>query len=200
MSSVLIHQKNILSMSSLSITKQSIVVPSKIKVSLENSNLIFEGPLGKICLDLQQHDTLGECFFSIEPLDTGQHLLSLSTTQKKSKVFLNAFKSLIVQYFTGLTQGFLVSLECHGIGYRVQLEKNTLQFKLGFSHASEFHLPDDVQVFLPKPNVICFFGIDKKRLHKIASDVQSLKLPDAYKGKGLRLSHIHLSLKEGKKK
>ena len=68
MSSVLIHQKNILSMSSLSITKQSIVVPSKIKVSLENSNLIFEGPLGKICLDLQQHDTLGECFFSIEPL------------------------------------------------------------------------------------------------------------------------------------
>ena len=200
MSSVLIHQKNILSMRSLSITKQSIVVPSKIKVSLENSNLIFEGPLGKICLDLQQHDTLGECFFSIEPLDTGQHLLSLSTTQKKSKVFLNAFKSLIVQYFTGLTQGFLVSLECHGIGYRVQLEKNTLQFKLGFSHASEFHLPDDVQVFLPKPNVICFFGIDKKRLHKIASDVQSLKLPDAYKGKGLRLSHIHLSLKEGKKK
>ena len=141
MSSVLIHQKNILSMSSLSITKQSIVVPSKIKVSLENSNLIFEGPLGKICLDLQQHDTLGECFFSIHPLDTGQHLLSLSTTQKKSKVFLNAFKSLIVQYFTGLTQGFLVSLECHGIGYRVQLEKNTLQFKLGFSHASEFHLP-----------------------------------------------------------
>ena len=112
MSSVLIHQKNILSMSSLSITKQSIVVPSQIKVSLENSNLIFEGPLGKICLDLQQHDTLGDCFFSIHPLDTGQHLLSLSTTQKKSKVFLNAFKSLIVQYFTGLTQGFLVSLEC----------------------------------------------------------------------------------------
>ena len=63
-----------------------------------------------------------------------------------------------------------------------------------------FIFPDDVQVFLPKPNVICFFGIDKKRLHKIASDVQSLKLPDAYKGKGLRLSHIHLSLKEGKKK
>jgi len=55
-------------------------------------------------------------------------------------------------------------------------------------------------VFLPKQNVICFFGIDKKRLHKIAADVQSLKLPDAYKGKGLRLSHIHLSLKEGKKK
>ena len=56
MSSILITEKNILSMSSLSITKQSIVVPSQIKVTLENSNLIFEGPLGKICLDLQQHD------------------------------------------------------------------------------------------------------------------------------------------------
>ena len=35
------NQKNILSMSSLSITKQSIVVPSQIKVTLENSNLNF---------------------------------------------------------------------------------------------------------------------------------------------------------------
>jgi large subunit ribosomal protein L6 len=187
-------------MSSLSITKQSIIVPSKITVTLEKSKLIFEGPLGKICLDLTQHDNLGDCFFSIEPLETGQHLLSFSTTKKKSKVFLNAFKSLIAQYFTGLTQGFLVSLECVGIGYRVQLQQGILQFKLGFSHSSEFYIPEDVKAFLPKPNVICFFGIDKKRLHKIASEVQSLKFPDVYKGKGLRLFNVNLRFKEGKKK
>ena len=70
MSSILITEKNILSMSSLSITKQSIVVPSQIKVTLENSNLIFEGPLGKICLDLQQHDKLGAVSYTHLTLPT----------------------------------------------------------------------------------------------------------------------------------
>jgi large subunit ribosomal protein L6 len=183
-----------------SMTKESILVPANIQVALENSNLTFNGPLGQISLNLRQHDKVGECFFFLETLDNGQKSLSLSTTHKKNKVFLNAFKSMVLQYFTGLTQGFLIVLECVGIGYKVQLEQNCLELKLGFSHSMEFMLPQDVQVFLPKQNVICFFGIDKKRLHQVASEVQSLKYPDAYKGKGLRFKNaVHL-LKEGKKK
>lgn len=180
--------------------KQSIVIPSSIQVRLENSHLIFDGPLGQISLDLKQHDKVGECFFFLEGLENGQRLVSLSTTKKNKKVFLNSFKSLIHQYFKGLTQGFLVVLECVGIGYKVQLETNSLEFKLGFSHPVQFLLPQDVQVFVPKPNVICFFGIDKKRLYQVASQVQSLKFPDVYKGKGLRFKHVNYLLKEGKKK
>lgn len=121
--------------------KQSIVIPSSIQVRLENSHLIFDGPLGQISLDLKQHDKVGECFFFLEVLDNGQRLVSLSTTKKNKKVFLNSFKSLIHQYFKGLTQGFLVVLECVGIGYKVQLETNSLEFKLGFSHPVQFLLP-----------------------------------------------------------
>lgn len=180
--------------------KQSIVIPSSIQVKLENSHLIFDGPLGQISLDLKQHDKVGECFFFLESLENGQSLVSLSTTKKNKKEFLNSFKSLIHQYLKGLTQGFLVVLECIGIGYKVQLQKNSLELKLGFSHPVQFFLPQDVQVFLPKPNVICFFGIDKKRLYQVASQVQSLKIPDVYKGKGLRFKNVNYLLKEGKKK
>ena len=116
-------------MKSIQITNQLVKIPSKIHVSLENSNLIFTGPLGKISLDLKKHDTLGECFFAIETnAPTGQ-LLNISTTQPKGKILLNSLTSLISQYFTGLSQGFLVTLECIGIGYKVQLVKNTLQLK-----------------------------------------------------------------------
>jgi len=45
------------------ILKQSILIPSSIQVELENSQLIFHGPLGQISLDLHQHDKVGECFF-----------------------------------------------------------------------------------------------------------------------------------------
>ena len=187
-------------MKSIQITNQLVKIPSKIHVSIENSNLIFTGPLGKISLDLKKHDTLGECFFAIETnAPTGQ-LLNISTTQPKGKILLNSLTSLISQYFTGLSQGFLVTLECIGIGYKVQLVKNILQLKVGFSHGVDFIVPTDVQVFLPKANTICLFGIDKKRLYQIAAQLQSLKVPDSYKGKGLKLAHTKLSLKEGKKK
>jgi len=93
-----------------------------------------------------------------------------------------------------------VILECVGIGYKVQLQKNALELKVGFSHSIEYVLPKDVQVFLPKSNVICFFGIDKKRLYQVASQVQSIKSPDVYKGKGLRFKNVKYFLKEGKKK
>jgi len=182
------------------ILKQSILIPSSIQVELENSQLIFHGPLGQISLDLHQHDKVGECFFFLESLETGQRVLSFTSTKKKKKIFLNSFKSLLSQYFTGLTQGFLVILECVGIGYKVQLQKNALELKVGFSHSIEYVLPKDVQVFLPKSNVICFFGIDKKRLYQVASQVQSIKSPDVYKGKGLRFKNVKYFLKEGKKK
>lgn len=187
-------------MTSIVMTKQFVVVPATISLTMEKSMLIFEGPLGKISLDLKQHDQLGECFFSVKSLKDGQHLLSFSTTKKKGKPFLNAFKACLAQYFKGLTQGFLTSLECVGIGYKVQTQKNVLHLRLGFSHVTEFVVPNDIQVFLPKPNIICFFGIDKKKVHKVASDLQLLKFPDAYKGKGLRFCHMPVSLKEGKKK
>lgn len=187
-------------MKSVQITNKLVKIPSKIHVSLENSHLIFTGPLGKISLDLKKHDTLGECFFSIgSNTPTGQ-LLNISTTQPKGKILLNSLTSLISQYFTGLSQGFLVTLECIGIGYKVQLVKNILQLKVGFSHGVDFTVPTDVQVFLPKANTICLFGVDKKRLYQIAAQLQSVKIPDSYKGKGLKLAHTKLSLKEGKKK
>ena len=46
-------EKEKLKMKSIQITNQLVKIPSKIHVSLENSNLIFTGPLGKISLDLK---------------------------------------------------------------------------------------------------------------------------------------------------
>jgi len=187
-------------MNSQLITKQSISVPSAISVSCQNSVLLLKGPLGQVKVNLQKHDKLGDCFFFVQTTQKNETVLTFSITKKRGKVFLNAFKSLISQYFVGLTQGFLVTLECVGIGYRITLENKTLRFKVGLSHVLDFCVPEDVQVFLPKQNVLCFFGVDKKRLNKIAAEVQFLKFPDSYKGKGLRLKHVKYSLKEGKQK
>jgi ribosomal protein L6P/L9E len=60
-------------------------------------------------------------------------------------------------------------------------------------------VPQDVQVFSPKPKLFVFLELIKKG-YQIAAELQSLKFPDAYKGKGLKFTHIPVSFKEGKEK
>jgi len=182
------------------VKSKSLLVPSNIMIQLEQNKVILQGPLGMIQVNLSTYDKVGDCFFSLKSLKNNQSLLCLSSTQDKNFAFLNSLEAIFKQYFIGLTQGFLVSLECVGVGYKVSVNKNTLEFKLGYSHTSVFVFPEDVEVFLPKPNLICFFGLDKKRLHNLAAQVQNLKIPDAYKGKGLQWKNVKYNLKEGKKK
>ena len=100
----------------------------------------------------------------------------------------------------GVSQGFQKRLKLVGIGFRVQKQNNSLQFKLGFSHEITFQLPDGIDAICPKPDQIVLFGIRKDYLNQTAAKIRSLRKPDSYKGKGIQFEDEILILKEGKKK
>ena len=58
----------------------------------------------------------------------------------------------------------------------------------------------DIKVFLPKPITLVIFGIDKQRVSQIVAQLRAIKLPEPYKGKGLRRKSEYVFRKEGKKK
>ena len=99
-----------------------------------------------------------------------------------------------------LSKGFKKTLNLVGIGYRVQVNKQTLTMKLGFSHDVIFTIPEGIKAVCPKSDQIVLFGIKKDFLHKVASSIRLLRKPDAYKGKGILFDNENLRLKEGKKK
>lgn len=167
-------------------------IPENISIKKHNTTLIFFGPLGSTGIDLEK----------IDP--TGLSAILLNETSLKiitpSKPYAGLFKKIFLNKIQGVTRGFLIYLKIVGIGYRAHLEKNSIFFKLGYSHDIIYNIPESVKIFLVDPTLLCIFGIDKNQVSQIASKLRSLRKPSVYKGKGIRFLDEKISLKTGKRK
>ena len=55
-------------------------------------------------------------------------------------------------------------------------------------------------MFTPKPTQLVVFGIDKQRVSQVLAQLRSIRIPEPYKGKGLRRKTDIILRKEIKKK
>ena len=169
------------------IGKRKIDIPEGVTINIELHKMFIEGKLGLITLNLSK---------------------GIDIEKKSNQIFVKSkIKSLwgtertrINNAILGVSQGFQKSLKLVGIGYRAQLKNKILSLKVGFSHEVSYILPEGVDAICPKTDHIVLFGIQKDFLCKVASEIRSIKVPDSYKGKGLRFEDEILILKEGKKK
>ena len=99
----------------------------------------------------------------------------------------------------GVSEGFKKELEINGVGYRAQLQGNTLKLNLGLSHDVDFPIPSDVMVSAPKPTQIIIEGIDPQRVGQVAANIREWRKPEPYKGKGVHIVGQYVRRKEGKK-
>lgn len=103
---------------------------------------------------------------------------------------------------SGVAEGFAVTLELHGVGYRAEadLERNVVSFRLGFCHPHEVPLVDgDVFLNVISPQVVQVAGINRSKVHQTASKIRALRPPEPYKGKGVRYRSEQVRRKETKK-
>ncbi|KAL5563078.1 hypothetical protein UlMin_032825 [Ulmus minor] len=87
------------------------------------------------------------------------------------------------------------------VGYKARAEAagRLLFLKLGYSHEVELIVPPAVCVFCFKNNVICCIGIDKQRVHQLATAIRSCKPPEVYKGKWILYIDEFIKKKQGNK-
>ena len=100
----------------------------------------------------------------------------------------------------GVSEGFEKNLELHGVGYRANLQGQTLVLQLGFSHDVHYQIPQGVQVAVDKQTKVSVTGIDKQLVGQVAANIKSYRPPEPYKGKGVRYEGEYIMRKEGKKK
>ena len=171
------------------IGKTPIEIPDKVKVNITNDSVVVEGPKGKLSMAIhpyvkvyQEGNTLKVERFSDAPFHRAIH----GTTA-----------ALIRNMIKGVTEGFTVTLELVGLGYRASIKGSNLELNLGLSHPVVFPIPSDVKIEV-KENKIVVSGIDKQRVGQVAADIRALRKPDVYKGKGIRYEDEVLKLKAGK--
>jgi large subunit ribosomal protein L6 len=174
------------------IGKKPITIPDKVSVEVGAGTVKVKGPKGE--LNWGYPDRI-----KVSNIDKGSILVKRSGDSKPERELHGLTRSIIANMITGVSEGYQKVLDIVGVGYKAQVKGDKIMFSLGYSHPVEFQLPQGIKASVdPKQTQITLSGIDKQQLGQLAASIKALRLPDAYKGKGVRYSGERLKLKVGK--
>lgn len=172
------------------IGKKSITVPKDVKIEINDSIILVEGPKGKLTRTLSKR-------INIQIKDELLFVKRMSDT-KLDKSLHGLTRALILNMIKGVTEGYTKELEIVGVGFRAQVQTNNLNMQLGFSHPVNFAIPEGIKIETPKQTQIVVRGIDKEMVGKVASEIRRIYPPEPYKGKGIRYVGEFVKKKVGK--
>jgi large subunit ribosomal protein L6 len=165
-------------------------VPPGVKVSFEDEIIIVEGPKGK--LTQKYHPVI-----TFEAGD-GHIQVERVNDEKQTKSFHGLYRNLLNNMVVGVSAGFARSLIITGVGYRAEVQGNVLVMNLGYSNEILVGIPEDLSVVTEPNGKLTISGIDKQRVGEFASQIRKLRLPEPYKGKGIRYEDEQIRRKAGK--
>ena len=171
------------------IGKAPIGIPDKVEVKIDGSTVEVKGPKGQLSYTFRKEVKIvkADKVINVTPSDD-------STT---ARALWGMSRTLLGNMVTGVTTGFVKSLEFNGVGYKAAVAGNTLTLNLGYSHPIEYKLPKGVEAKVVK-NIIEIHGSDKELVGFVAAQVRSYREPEPYKGKGIRYSDEKIIRKAGK--
>ena len=171
------------------IGKMPIDIPQGVEVTITGDKVTVKGPKGELSRSFP-----GE--IGIQVLDN--QVLVTRPENKRFKAFHGLTRTLVANMVEGVTKGFQKNLEIVGVGYRAALQGNKLVLQLGYSHPVEFIPPKGIEVEVPSPTKISIKGIDKEQVGALAADIRAQRVPEPYKGKGVRYEGEYVRRKVGK--
>ena len=170
------------------IGKKPIEVPQGVEVKVDNNTVTVKGPKG----------TLTQKFLPAVNIALEDGKVVVTVASEKDGNLHGLTRTLINNMIIGVTQGFEKALEINGIGYRAQKQGKKLVMSLGYSHPVEVEECEGITIEVPNPNSIIVKGIDKQLVGQIAANIREYKLPEPYKGKGIKYVGERIRRKEGK--
>lgn len=173
------------------IGNKAIVLPAGVTITVAEGNFVtVKGPKGELSFQFNS-----ELEISIEGTEC---VVKRPNETKQIKMLHGTTRALLNNMVVGVSEGFKKQLEISGVGYRAQLQGNTLVVSAGYSHLVEMPVPAGLTVELPKNTTIIVSGIDKQLVGQFAADIREVRKPEPYKGKGIKYADEHIRRKEGK--
>ncbi len=172
------------------IGKMPIAIPAGVEVKIEDQIVTVKN--GKTVLT---QAVPGDITVTI---DNGIINVNRPSDQKEHRALHGLTRSLINNMVVGVSQGFSKNLEINGIGFKAVKEGNKVVLSLGFSHTIDVVEPEGITIEVPAANRLVVKGADKQLVGETAAKIRSLRVPDPYKGKGIKYDFEVIKLKEGK--
>ncbi|MCZ6775736.1 MAG: 50S ribosomal protein L6 [Ignavibacteria bacterium] len=172
------------------IGKKPIQIVTGVKVLKTDREVKVKGPKGE--LSARVHPEIG---FEI---NDDHIILTRRSDQKEHRSLHGLWRALIQNMVIGVSEGYTKKLELVGVGYRAELKGKKLQLLMGYSHPILFAPPEDIKIETPTATTISISGIDKQLVGQVAAKIRSFRLPEPYKGKGIRYEGEYIRRKAGK--
>jgi large subunit ribosomal protein L6 len=174
------------------IGQKIITIPSGVQVSLSEGSIVVKGPKGTLTKTLPVAVTL-----SIEG-DTVTVAPAHEHPSREERSLWGLWRALVNNMVIGVSAGWEENLEFQGVGYKANLKGKDLELSLGYSHPITITAPEGI-TFVPDKASIKITGTDKEQVGHIAAIIRSKRLPEPYKGSGIRYSTEVIKKKAGKK-
>ena len=166
-------------------------LPQGVKVNVTDSLVSVEGPKGKL-----SQSYLPEVEIAVK---NGAVVVTRKSDSKQAKACHGLYRNLVNNMVIGVSEGFKKALIITGVGYRAEVQGKALVLSLGYSTDFAVAIPEGLSVAVEaNAQKVVVSGSDRALVGKFASEVRGLRLPEPYKGKGIRYEDEKIRKKVGK--
>jgi large subunit ribosomal protein L6 len=177
------------------IGKLPISLPEGVKVSVSDENIVTVKS-AKGTLHQQVNPDI-----KVEVQD-GQLTLARPSDERQHRSMHGLYRSLLANMVKGVSEGFTITQELIGVGYKAQATGQLLELTLGYSHYIAIEMPPEISVTTVtergKNPTIIMTSCDKQLIGQVAAKIRSFRKPEPYKGKGIRFKGEEVRRKAGK--
>ncbi len=172
------------------IGKKPITIPEGVEVKLNGNTISVKGPKGALEKELNPIVNVA--------IEGNTITVTRPNDEALSRSLHGLTRTLINNMVIGVKEEFKKELEINGVGYRVAKQGNNLNLSLGYSHPVIFEAPEGITFDIPNANQIIVRGIDKELVGQTAAVIRTKRMPEVYKGKGIKYADEVIRRKEGK--
>lgn len=176
------------------IGKLPINIPAGVTVVAKDGVVSVKGPKGELTQKVDPIISLN--------IEDGKVELTRPNEEKETKAKHGLYRALINNMVKGVSEGYKKELELVGVGYRAQNQGQILELSLGYSHSIYFSLPNEIKVETKNERnqnpFIILESCDKQLLGQVCAKIRSYRMPEPYKGKGIKFVGEYIRRKAGK--
>ena len=166
-------------------------IPAGVEATVSEDKITIKGPKGSLDFPLSKS--------VIVKVDGNSLSVERNDESDGSNVMQGTTNAIIKNMIEGVSKGFEKGLEIIGVGYRFQVQGDSLTVNAGYSHPVKITVPAGLTVEQVSNTEIVVKGINKELVGEFAANIRKVRKPEPYKGKGIRYKGEVVRRKEGKK-
>ena len=176
------------------IGKLPIQLPSGVSITQKDNVVTVKGPKGELTQSINPDIKVN--------VDNGVLTVERPSDERHHRALHGLYRSLINNMVVGVSDGYTKQLELIGVGYRAPNEGQVLELSLGYTHNIYLQLPKEIKLETKternKAPLIILESADKQLLGQVCSKIRSFRMPEPYKGKGIKFTGEVIRRKSGK--